>query len=300
MKKVLKEELIIPIYLNEKTVLDMLAIIEDGFSMVSEISSSNQVTATTDVKMRGGFSTKALLDKLLKIQLDGTFDREKETNDSSQVKLDRVHTNVSLLSKFRTELIKNDLLSCKAGEKLNVQKIHTGDFIEFEGELQKNPMIDIFERVVDVFRMSDIFSEKPELGKKKAACIKKQEEEIIVRQVKLFLDELKHTGTIDFILESENGTLVLSAQEQYLENDNISEIIGGKFKILGKVIKICKDENEKINLLRKTTLNILDQDSIDEFLVAFRTEELEMYNLPEMRTEIAGPAVIILPIAIYA
>lgn len=300
MKKVLKEELIIPIYLNEKTVLDMLAIIEDGFSMVSEISSSNQVTATTDVKMRGGFSTKALLDKLLKIQLDGTFDREKETNDSSQVKLDRVHTNVSLLSKFRTELIKNDLLSCKAGEKLNVQKIRTGDFIEFEGELQKNPMIDIFERVVDVFRMSDIFSEKPELGKKKAACIKKQEEEIIVRQVKLFLDELKHTGTIDFILESENGTLVLSAQEQYLENDNISEIIGGKFKILGKVIKICKDENEKINLLRKTTLNILDQDSIDEFLAAFKTEELEMYNLPEMRTEIAGPAVIILPIAIYA
>lgn len=38
----LKEQLIIPIYLNEKTVLDMLAIIEDGFSMVSEVSSSNQ------------------------------------------------------------------------------------------------------------------------------------------------------------------------------------------------------------------------------------------------------------------
>ena len=30
-KKIDKEQLIIPIYLNEKTVLDMLAIIEDGF-----------------------------------------------------------------------------------------------------------------------------------------------------------------------------------------------------------------------------------------------------------------------------
>ena len=28
----LKDQLIIPVYLNEKTVLDMLAIIEDGFS----------------------------------------------------------------------------------------------------------------------------------------------------------------------------------------------------------------------------------------------------------------------------
>ena len=46
-------------------------------------------------------------------------------------------------------------------------KIETGDFIEIEGELQKNPMIDIFERVIDVFRMMDIFSDKPELGNKK-------------------------------------------------------------------------------------------------------------------------------------
>lgn len=299
-KNILKEQLLIPIYLNEKTVLDMLAIIEDGFSMVSEISSSNQTAGTTDIKLNGGFSTKALLDKLLKIQLDASVEREKTTDDSSQIKLEKVHTNVSLLSKFRTKLIDNDLLSCKAGDKLDIQKINTGDFIEFEGELQKNPMIDIFERVIDVFRMIDIFSEKPELGNKKTTAIKKNEENAIVKQIKMFLDELKYTGTIDFILESEYGTLVLSAQEKYLENDNISEIIGGRFKILGKVIKICKDEGENINLMRKTTLNILDKDSMTQFLSAFKSEELEMYNLPEMRTEITGPAAIIIPVAIYA
>ena len=50
----------------------MLAIIEDGFSMVSEISTSNQVSNSLDTKINGGFSTKALLDKLLRIQLDIT------------------------------------------------------------------------------------------------------------------------------------------------------------------------------------------------------------------------------------
>ena len=32
------DRLIIPVYINEKIVLDMLAIIEDGFSMVSQIN----------------------------------------------------------------------------------------------------------------------------------------------------------------------------------------------------------------------------------------------------------------------
>ena len=34
------DRLIIPVYINEKIVLDMLAIIEDGFSMVSQIKNS--------------------------------------------------------------------------------------------------------------------------------------------------------------------------------------------------------------------------------------------------------------------
>lgn len=151
----------------------MLAIIEDGFSMVSEVSSSNQNSNTTDVKMGGGLSTKAILDKLLKIQIDGSFEKGKNVNETSQTKLEKVHTNVSLLSKFRSELINNQLLACTAEDDLDISKVKTGDFIEIEGELQKNPMIDLLEKFIDVFRMSDIFSEKPTLGNKKATSCKK-------------------------------------------------------------------------------------------------------------------------------
>ena len=35
-----KDRLILPVYLNDNIIMDMLAIIEDGFSMVSEINSS--------------------------------------------------------------------------------------------------------------------------------------------------------------------------------------------------------------------------------------------------------------------
>ena len=301
MKKIsLKEQLIIPIYLNEKTVLDMLAIIEDGFSMVSEVSSSNQNSNTTDVKMGGGLSTKAILDKLLKIQIDGSFEKGKNVNETSQTKLEKVHTNVSLLSKFRSELINNQLLACTAEDDLDISKVKTGDFIEIEGELQKNPLIDLLEKFIDAFRMSDIFSEKPPLGNKNDTSCKKDSDSVIVHQMKLFLDELTHSGTIDFILENSNGTLVLSTQEQYLSNDNISEIIGGRFKILGKVIKICKETDDSINLLRKTSLYLLDKKSLDKFLAIFNSDDITQFNLPNVKFEISSPSAIVIPVAIYA
>ena len=264
-KEITSDQLIIPVYLNEKTVLDMLAIIEDGFSMVSEVTSSNQDASSSTGKLSGGISTKAILDKLLKIQLEGSFQKDKSTSSGVDTKLEKVHTNVSLLSKFRSELIDGNLLTCKAGDKLDISNINAGDFIEIEGELQKNPMIDIMEKFIDVFRMADIFTDKPQLGNKKVASEKKAANNVTVRQMQSFLNELKHTGTVDFILESSGGTAVLSAQEQYLANDNISELIGGTFKVLGKIIRVCREDEDGINLLRKTTLNILDNTTREQF-----------------------------------
>lgn len=299
-KKVTSDQLIIPVYLNEKTVLDMLAIIEDGFSMVSEVTSSSQDASSSTGKLSGGISTKAILDKLLKIQLEGSFQKDKSTTSGVDTKLEKVHTNVSLLSKFRSELIDGNLLTCKSGDNLDISNIKAGDFIEIEGELQKNPMIDIVEKIIDVFRMADIFTDKPPLGSKKVSSEKKAADNATVRQMQSFLNELKHTGTVDFILESCGGTAVLSAQEQYLANDNISELIGGTFKVLGKIIRVCKEDEDGINLLRKTTLNILDNTTREQFLSMFKAEELAAFNLPDVQFMIAPPAVIIIPVAIYA
>lgn len=291
----LKEQLIIPIYLNEKTVLDMLAIIEDGFSMISEVNSSSQSSNTSNTMLIGGISTRAILDKLLKIQINGRFEKGKNSSEGTQTKLEKVHTNVSLFSKFRSELIKNELLSCTSSDTLDISKIESGDFIEIEGELQKNPLIDLLEKFINVINLSDIFSEE-----QKALPKEENANNAFVQQMNLFLQELTHSGTIDFILKNTEGTLVLSAQKQYLSNDNISEIIGGKFKILGKVIKVCKTPKENINLLRKTSLYLFDKNSLDAFASIFNSDEFKQFNLPDVQFEIPGPSAIIIPIAIYA
>lgn len=297
MKKIEKNSLIVPIYINEKIVLDMLAILEDGFSMVSQVNYSEHKENNSTKKVEAGVSTSAtILSKLLKINIGGEYDHAGNNGENESVSKEKVHTNVSLLSKFRDYLACSKLLIANR-EFLDIQ---VGDFIEIEGELQKNPIINYLELFIDLFRMADVFSEEAQLGKKTQSNNQKQKDNNTVKQIKSFVDELKHSGTIDFILTSDLGTVVLSAQEQYLSNDNISEIIGGRFRVLGKVISLCKDSTESIDLLRKTSLSILSDDLLEEMFVGFKNESLKQFNLPELKTKIPGPAIIVIPIAIYA
>lgn len=291
------EQLIVPVYINEKIVLDMLAIMEDGFSMVSQVNYTEHKESNSSQKVEAGVSTSAtILSKLLKIDLTSELSHTGNSGEDESVVKEKVHTNVSLLSKFRSFLVNEKILK----SDFDVAKMQVGDFIEVEGELQKNPLINYMDIFVDVFRMANIFSEKPALGNKTQAKAQQQQDQATVNQIKSFAAELKHSGTIDFILSDKKGTAVLSAQEQYLSNDNISEILGGRFKVLGKVISICKDESENIDLLRKTTLSILPENMLAELFSGFENNEINQLNLPELRTKIVGPAVIVLPVAIYA
>jgi len=290
-------QLMIPVYINEKIVLDMLAIIEDGFSTVSQVSYSDHKENSNAQKIEAEVSTSAsILSKLLKIDLKGELSHSGNCGETENTTKEKVHTNVSLLSKFRAFLTDANIL--KSGFDISNMKI--GDFIEVEGELQKNPLINCMDIFVDMLRMADIFAEKPQLNAKTQAKAQKQQQDETMKKIKSFASELKHSGTVDFILSDSAGTVVLSAQEQYLSNDNISEILGGHFKVLGKVIAICADKTESIDLLRKTTLSILPHDLLTDMFLCLQNEDMKQYNLPELKTEISGPAVIVIPVAIYA
>jgi len=256
----------VPVYINEKIVLDMLAIIEDGFSTVSQVSYTEHKENSNAQKVEAGVSTSAtLLSKLLRIDLNGELSHAGNSGENESVAKEKVHTNVSLLSKFRTFLVDEKIL--KSGFDIANMKI--GDFIEVEGELQKNPLINYMDIFVDLFRMADIFAEKPQLGGKTQAKTQKQQESETVKQIRSFADELKHSGTIDFILSDTNGTVVLSVQEQYLSNDNISEIIGGHFKVLGKVIAILFPSHKK---QAEDIVNIISSSSSEPFSICLSGE----------------------------
>ncbi|MCD8118814.1 MAG: hypothetical protein LUE29_04930 [Lachnospiraceae bacterium] len=269
-KEFTQEQLLIPIYINEKIILDMLAIMEDGFSKVSQVSSSELVSSSNEKAGTINGST-SLLNKLFKIELNGELSGTKKIEGNESISKEKVHTNTSLLSKFRTTLTDNKILDMTG----DISNMKIGMFVEMEGELQKNPLIDYMDKFVDIFRMANIFADPPALGNKKSASVEKDKNQHIVKQITDFSSELKNSGTIDFIMTNDKGKVVLSAQEQYLANDNISEMLGGKFKVLGKVISVCKDSSTNIDLLRKTIFSILTDKTIEDMFSGLKESDGE-------------------------
>ncbi|MGM9929313.1 MAG: hypothetical protein ACI35P_15320 [Bacillus sp. (in: firmicutes)] len=105
------DQLIVPVYINEKIVLDMLAIMEDGFSMVSQVNYIEQKEGSSSQKIEAGASTSAtLMSKLLKINLSGELSHVDSNGKNKSIMTEKIHTNVSLLSKFRSFLVDEKIL----------------------------------------------------------------------------------------------------------------------------------------------------------------------------------------------
>lgn len=295
MEKIDTNDLVIPIYLNEKVVLDMLAIIEDGFSTVSMVSTSASNGNVSDGKLGFNASVNGLLSRLLKISLGSSYARKSEGKITESVDVERTHTIASLFSKFRRYLVDQNLI-VEMTDKLSIDKIRPGMFVEAKGKLEKNPLIYLLEELLGVIKFSDIVTEEPQLGNKKKNGEKQAVSSNKIKQIEAFLNMLKTSGAEDLVMNNDIS-IVLPVQEDYLYEGSSAELIGGHFKVLGKIVRVY--ENENVSLVRNTPLSMLSNNDMQDFLSAFHTRELQQYNIPEMRTEVQAPAVLMLPIAIY-
>ena len=151
------DQLMVPVYINEKIVLDMLAIIEDGFSTVSQVSYTEHKENNNVQKLESGVSTSAnILSKLLKIDLKGEVSHSGNSGENTSVAKEKVHTNVSLLSRFRTFLVNEKIL--KSG--FDTANIKIGDFIEngIDSQPTIRPLLDLSDVTEGAGRLSALLS----------------------------------------------------------------------------------------------------------------------------------------------
>lgn len=71
--------------------------------------------------------------------------------------------------------------------------------------------------------------------------------------------------------------------------------------MLGKVSRFLgSDSDESINLLRKTSLNMMDDQAIEDLTLALNQTNQHGVNIPRIVTKIEAPVIQVLPIAIFA
>ena len=285
MQEIEKNKLTIPIYLNTKIVFDMLATIEDGFAEVKNVQTSKSKNRENDIETNIGSNN---LFAFLNVGIHGNH--KGNSSNGETVIEERTHTPVSLFQKLKGLLDNEKLIN------RDITNLSVGDFVEVQGTLKNNPVIDMLSGFKELMALANLFTDnKPKNSRRDNLMANSK----FNAQIDGLIKGLQADGKKDIICEANGMSVVLPTDENYFLNNNMSEVTDGNYKILGKVIRICIDDGE-ISLLRNTVFSKLQLDKKEEFQKMFSDPSLSQFVGDDgIKTVITNPVIMIIPIAIY-
>lgn len=292
---------IVPVYLNQKLVFDLVAMLRGGISTVTAVTSSSSKQQNEQQQVSAKFGLSEALSTLLSINLSGGKSKGKTNDSSTELTEERVHTPASLFYELRKMLTEQGCLSTPDPDKLP----SPGEFVEFTAALKRNPIVETLDSLSEMLRLASVFSDdQPQQPKKSGVTKHKSEEQKIREQIASLSDALKAGSTIDLTTSgAESGfRSVVTVETRFLNDPFMSDLVDGRFSVLGKVIRsVKKSDDESISLLRKTALEKLPKGTLNEVFTALSNLKSEGgFAMPEILWEVPGPAIQVLPVAIYA
>lgn len=298
-----EEKLFITVYLNQKIVFDMLATLEDGFSQLAEITNSENDENSKETNIGGSVGVSNVF-TFLGINFNGGRKANSLAKKAKTRTESKVHTPSSLFVKLYEKLEDLNKIN-RISSFENLKKINTGDFVEFKGTLIKNPLISTIESFSKMMELVHAFTDtsKSKGGHKSNQGNNKSEFQKIKSQMDFFTKALTVDNTFDIICNVDNNlTSVINVYEDYFFNNNLNEIIDGEYTVIGKVVKISLSENnDSINLLRNTGLNLAKKELMDQMLQGLNSVEIASSGIvvPHISTIIEDNAMLVIPICIY-
>jgi hypothetical protein len=288
------KDLVIPVYLNQRIVFDLVAVLEGGIASVTLISQTQSQSAGEDRHVGASFGVGQALSSLLKIDLTGKRDSRTTDESSTTTTQDRIHTPASLFMTLRAILREKGYLKTIESET----KLAPGDIVEFSSVLKKNPLLETLESFVEMIDIFQSFGKKPPKGKGKQVSEIQQ----MKKQMGPLITSLKSGGTMDLTTPAlpSSHRAVISLETQNLNDPTMSDLVDGTFRVVGKVTRCLSKTDGAISLNRKSAINRLPSSALEQLKDAFRAPELAEMSLPELEWEIPGPAIQVLPIAIIA
>lgn len=265
----------------------MLATIEDGFADVKNVQTSKNKNQVNDVETNIGTNN---LFAFLNIGVRGNH---KGTLDNGETIIEeRTHTPVSLFQQLKEQLDNAKFIN------RDINNLNIGDFVEVQGTLKNNPVIDMLSGSKEIITLANLFTDsKPKNNKNRKENILTDKR--LNAQMDGLIKGLQADGKKDIICEAGKINIILPTDENYFLNNNMSEVTDGNYKILGKVIQICMKSGE-ISLLRNTVFSKLQMDKMNKFQELFSDPSLTQFvGEGRIKTVISAPVIMVIPIAIY-
>ena len=298
----------------------MLASIEGGFSVIEKITTQSSQTSNTDRGVKADAGTEFGIPNvlsMLKVNLGYSSNWKKGQEEGQVTEAEKYHTYGSLLFRLREYLDANKLIK-RADDDKSWETIQPADFIEIRGVFRPNPLansLEIIDKLLGIIQLFDTDTlssrkssaqkqtpdekKRVQEAKQKAQAQAKQMEEIR-KFLKGISSDIQAENIRAFVLESSSPAFksVVLLYLNYLRDQTMTEISYKEYHLLGKVVrKIEADSADTVDLLLGTGLGGIGKDTLQELVGMFG--QMPGMNLPEVETEISGPALEIVPIAIY-
>ena len=300
-------ELNMPIYLDTNLLLDLLASIDDGFSSAKKITTDKVESQNSYNRGNIGFSAY-LFDFGINLSKDSS-DTQGKTSE-----VEKYHTYGSMMNKLIGYLDEHDLIK-KLNDEESEEILKIYDFVELQGKFIPNPLPDSFKKIYNFMELAKTFSsfdqnqnlendtdnsnksggknKKKKDKKSKPTNNTKDSFDDLIDLLKSLSESFERENSQKFIIETDLGlNCILNLFNDYIRDNSGLELPYGNFKVLGKIIRI---ENN-INLLEDTPYSLSDE-IISGLQIALKS--IDEINLPEIKTEIDGKCIQIIPIAVY-
>lgn len=175
--------------------------------------------------------------------------------------------------------------------------IFEGDFVKIKGsitEISISYYLDSIISLIECFPLEtlDKILKDKELGDLNFS--------IILNLLKIMKDKLSLNQTEDVVLNCSGYSAILNTNSKYFLNRDCYDFTRCNCNVLGKVVKVYKNNNTYIHLLRKLTQENYYTDllkSIDPYLNLLRDFNIPIPKCPKLR--IKSPVLLIIPISIY-
>lgn len=245
-KSVKRPELFFPYYINQSRLLDIYAILNNGYSEYSEITSSVAIEkvkgAKGDGSINGGF-------KLLNIgvNLSGNIEKKDVQGDGSKEK--KVQTVTSILSLVRDSLQNKGYLC-------DITSSNPGDFVTLPVVLQINSIKSLLTEMSELLKlctnMQKIGAQVNGVGKEN------KELETILKSIQtLFAGE-------EIFYQTEEYAIIGNIVDDNLYQSARADLIGTELKCLAQVKRVFPQGTE---LMRNTIFTKIKDTSAKEKLI---------------------------------
>ena len=285
-------DLPLALYLNQRLTFDVIATLEKGLSSFSTV----QTTSTEGSKgeKSGGIG---ISNAFAFLGVGRRSSQNTEETESSTTEI--IHTPASLFARLRQDLRDQDIVHTIEGATASLDELCPGCFVEFESALRRSSLEEFLTVFVEAHKTMSIFNTNiriPNKGQSRRKSVSPQTTEI--QQAEAILSAVASEDFQVLIAKVGKIQIILSTETKHYVDYSTKDIIDGTFRVFGKITRrISQDSPETISLFSKTYLAKIP--GFEGMVNSLKTVKGFNFSGP-IESAIAGPALQIIPIAIFA